>query len=185
MHNNFSMEIDEEPKDVMVLNAIANGKDEEKKIVKYTRLTPFEVASVVERLIARGLIVREEKRGLFGKKYKLRLTDKGLRELEVRRYELEQKWNKMVMLAKQGNRDELLRYAESNRSWFLPMMMFGIIDMMLFMSMLSFMGLAMSHFIPEEFADAGGEAMDAGEGGEGMDAGEDFGDFGDLGDISF
>ncbi len=172
------MELDEEPKDVIVLNAIVRGKDNEKKIVKHTGLTPFDITDVVERLILRGFVVREEKKGFFGKKIKLKLTEKGVRELEERRYELEQKWQKMVMLANQGKKDELERYTQSNRSWILPMMMFGIIDMMLWMSMLSMMGLAMSNFVPEGMEDAAGDV------GEGSDFG-DAGDFGDLGDISF
>ncbi len=58
------------------------------------------------------------------------------------------------------------------------MMMFGIIDMMLWMSMLSMMGLAMSNFVPEGMEGAAGDV------GEGSNFG-DAGDFGDLGDISF
>ncbi len=175
------MELDEEPKDVIVLNAISHGKDNENKIAKHTGLTPFEIASVVERLILRGLIVREEKKGLFGKKHRLKLTEKGFKELAERRYELEQKWQKMVMLANQGKREELERYTESNRSWIWPMMMFGIIDMMMWMSMLSMMGLAMNHFVPENANIPEGDL-----GAEGSpDTDTDVGDFGDLGDISF
>ncbi|GIU70550.1 MAG: hypothetical protein KatS3mg003_0029 [Candidatus Nitrosocaldaceae archaeon] len=177
------MELEEEPKDVIVLNAIARGKNNEKKIVKFTGLSPFDVASVVERLLLRGLIVREENKGLFGKKQKLKLTEKGMRELQERRYELEQKWQKMVMLANQGKKEELQKYTESNRSWILPMMMFGIIDMMLWMSMLSMMGLAMSNFVPEGMEGAAGDSM--GDIGEGSNDFGDVGDFGDLGDISF
>ncbi len=175
------MEFDEEPKDVMVLNSIFKGKDDEKKIAQTTGLSLFDVATTVERLIARGLVIREEKKGFFGKKIKLKLTEKGFRELEVRRYELEKKWERMVTLANNGNRQALQEYTESNRSWIWPMMMFGIIDMMMFMSMLSLMNLAISNFMPDNMADSD-IAGDLGS--EGGSDGSEF-DFGDLGDISF
>lgn len=176
------MELGDEPKDVMVLNALSKGKNDEKSIAKMTGLSMFDVIGTIERLITRGLAIREEKKGFFGKKIKIRLTEKGFKELQERRYELEQKWQRMVNLANNGNTQELQRYAENNRSWILPMMMFGIIDMMMFMSMLSLMGLAMNHFVPE-----GMESSVPSEGMEGMggDQGSDVGDFGDLGDISF
>lgn len=166
--------MEEEPKDVMVLTAIANGETDEKKIAKATRLTPFEVASVVERLILRGLLERVEKKGLLGTKQILNLTEKGVNELRERKYELEQKYEKMVLLAKQGDKKQLEEMVQMNRSWIPAMMFLGIIDMMFWMSMLSMMGMAMSDTMPEGY--------DAGEMGEGGDIGNDFGD---LGDISF
>ncbi len=173
------MELEEEPKDVIVLNAISRGKDNESKIAKHTGLTLFNIASVVERLILRGLIVREEKKGLFGKKSKLKITEKGFKELSERRYELEQKWQKMVMLAREGKNEELERYTQNNRSWIWPMMMFGIIDMMMWMSMLSMMGLAMNQFVPDNVNSADEFANP--DGSNDVNSG----DFGDLGDISF
>ena len=98
------LSMEEEPKDIMVLAAIAEGKTDEKKIVRSTRLTPFEVASVVERLILAGLVERVEKKGLFGTKSILNLTGKGARELRERKFELEQRWEKMVVVAKQSGK---------------------------------------------------------------------------------
>ncbi len=82
----------------------------------------------------------------------------------------------MVLLAKQGDKKQLEQMVESNRSWLPAMMFLGIIDMMLWMSMLSMMGMMMHSVMPEGYTDAG--QADAGE----PDAG---GDFGDLGDIGF
>lgn len=169
------MSMEEEPKDVIVLNAILKGKDEEKKISKHTGLSMFEVVSTVERLIARGFIIREEKKGLLGKKYVLKLTEKGYKELENRRYELEQKWQRMVELANQGNKQVLQTYVEDNRDWIWPMMMLGIMDMMMFMSMMSLMDLAMNNFIP----DISSNDVVTSDGNGNVN------DFGDLGDISF
>lgn len=169
--------MDPEPKDVMVLEAILRGENEESKIAKSTRLSLYEVTTIVERLIMRGLVERKEKKGLLGTKLKLNVTEKGSNELKARRYELEEKWQKLVVLAKQGDKKQFEEMVENNRSWIPAMIFLGIIDMMLWMSMLSMMGMAMHSGMPETSADAG--QSDMGEGGY------DTGDFGDLGDISF
>jgi DNA-binding MarR family transcriptional regulator len=179
LSSNIFME--EEPKDVMVLSAISEGKDEEKKIVKSTRLTPFEVVSVIERLILAGLIEREEKKGFLGKKTKLKVTEKGRRELHERKFELEQKWQKMVMIAKQGDKQQLEQMMTMNRSWIPAMIFMGIIDMMFWMTMLSMIGWSMNQAMPEGYeapSDQGGDM--GGDAGDGGDAGGDFGDFGDI-----
>ena len=168
--------MEEEPKDVMVLTAIANGKTDEKKIVKFTRLTPFEVASVIERLILAGLVERVEKKGLLGTKLILNLTEKGGRELHERKFELEQRYEKMVMLAKHGDKKQFEEMVAMNRSWIPAMMFLGIIDMIFWMSMLSMMGMAMNDTMPDGY-DAGADM--------GADQGDVGSDFGDLGDIGF
>jgi DNA-binding MarR family transcriptional regulator len=173
--------MEEEPKDVMVLSAISEGKDEEKKIVKSTRLTPFEVVSVIERLILAGMIEREEKKVFLGKKTKLKITEKGRRELHERKFELEQKWQKMVMIAKQGDKQQLEQMMTMNRSWIPAMIFMGIIDMMFWMTMLSMIGWSMNQAMPEGYeapSDQGGDM--GGDAGDGGDAGGDFGDFGDI-----
>lgn len=170
--------MDPEPKDVMVLQAISRGENNERKIAKSTKLTAFEVASIVERLIMRGLIERTEKKGLLGTKTILKITNKGVQELQTRKYELEERWQKMVLLAKQGDKEQFEQAVEMNRSWLPAMMFLGIIDMMLWMSMLSMMGMTMNSAMPEGYTDAG-------EAGAEADAGSDYGNFGDLGDIGF
>jgi DNA-binding MarR family transcriptional regulator len=171
--------MDPEPKDVMVLEAIARGQNSEQKIAKATKLTAFEIASIVERLIMRGLIERTEKKGLLGTKTILKITNKGVQELQTRKYELQERWQKMVLLAKQGDKKQFEQMVETNRNWLPAMIFLGVIDMMLWMSMLSMMGMAMHSTMPEGYTD-GGQA-EAGE----ADAGSDMGDFGDLGDIGF
>ena len=175
--------MDPEPKDVMVLQAIARGQDNESKIAKSTRLSAFEVASIVERLIVRGLVERTEKKGFLGKKTILKITNKGGEELQTRKYELEGKWQKMVMLSKQGDKKQLEEAVQMNKSWIPAMMFMGIIDMMFFMSMLSLMGMTMGSVMPEGYVDQG--QADAGADAGQADAGGEMGDFGDLGDIGF
>ena len=171
--------MDPEPKDVMVLEAIARGQNNESKIVKSTRLTAFEVASIVERLIIHGLVERTEKKGFLGTKTILKVTEKGVQDLQARKYELEEKWQKMVLVSKQGDKKQFEQMVETNRSWLPAMMFMGVIDMMLWMSMLSMMGMAMNNVMPEGYTDAG--QADTGQAA----AGSDMGDFGDLGDIGF
>ena len=171
--------MDPEPKDVMVLEAIARGQNNESKIAKSTRLTAFEVASIVERLIVRGLVERTEKKGFLGTKTILKITDKGVQDLQTRKYELGEKWQKMVMLSKQGDKKQFEEAVQMNKSWIPAMMFMGIIDMMFFMSMLSLMGMTMHSAMPEGYTDQG--QPDMGE----PDAGGEAGDFGDLGDIGF
>ncbi|MCS7141615.1 MAG: hypothetical protein NZ888_05460 [Candidatus Nitrosocaldus sp.] len=148
---------EEEPKDVMVLSAIAKGHNTEEKIAKATGLSQFDVAMIVERLILHGLIVKREKKGFLGKrKVELGMTEKGQRELEERRYELEQRWQRMVMLAEQGKRQEFEREALSMRSWIPIMLFMGIMDMMMWMTMLNMMNLAAQDYMPEQVPGAGG-----------------------------
>jgi DNA-binding MarR family transcriptional regulator len=172
-------EADPEPKDLMVLEAVARGESNESKIAKSTKLTAFEVASIVERLIMHGLIERTEKKGLLGKKTILKITNKGVQDHQARKYELEERWQKMVLLSKQGDKKQFEETVQMNRSWLPAMMFMGIIDMMFFMTMLSMMGMTMNNVMPEGYVDQG--QADAGE----SDAGSDMGDYGDLGDISF
>ncbi|MEM2922883.1 MAG: hypothetical protein QXL93_00300 [Candidatus Nitrosocaldus sp.] len=168
---------EDEPKDVMVLNAIAKGYNTEEKIAKVTGLSAFDVAMIVERLILRGLIIKREKKGFLGKrKIELTITERGTRELQERRFELEQRWQRMVMLAEQGKRQEFEREALSMRSWIPIMLFMGIMDMMMWMTMLNMMNLAVQDYMPEH-AGAGGGDM-GGEAGDG--GGWDWGDFGDV-----
>lgn len=170
--------MEEEPKDIMVLAAIAEGKTDEKKIVKSTRLTPFEVASVVERLILAGLVERVEKKRLLGTKNILNLTEKGARELRERKFELEERWQKMVIVAKQGGKKQFQEMVDVNRSWIPAMMFMGIMDMVFWMSMLSMMDMTMNQTMPDGY-DAGVDQGDLGS-DVGSDAGGDFGDLGDI-----
>ncbi len=166
--------VEEEPKDLMVLNAILKGYNTEEKISKATSIPAFEVAMIVERLILRGLVERREKKGLLGrKKVEMSVTERGYRELEERRYELEEKWQRLVTLAEQGKRQEFESEAMSLRSW-IPLMLFmGIIDIMMWMTMLNMMNLAVNEFMPTQVPE-GSPGSDMGS--EGSDAGGDFGD---------
>lgn len=174
--------MEEVPNDVIVLSAIDQGSKKSDKIKKKTGLSQEDVETLLSRLENNGLISTVEKKGFFGPKKEITLTEKGLKELDARRFELQQNWDQMVTLWKGGNRDQLQQQIDNNRSMFPAMMFMGIMDMMMFSSMMSFMGLAMASFIPDQsMYDTG--SNDVGSNDTGHDAGHDAG--GDWGHTDF
>lgn len=171
--------MDSESKDMIVLGAIKSGAKNFDKIRKITRIEPEELNSILERLEKRGLIVPQEKKGLFGKKIEILATEKGQNELEHRIHELEGKWSKLQALYKSGDKQKLEEEMMSNKQMFGMMMFFGIIDIMMFSMMFSMVGAAMHDYVPAEdipqgMDDAGGEQGDAGgmeDGGFDIDIG--------------
>ena len=162
-----------EPKDVIILSAISKGAKKFDKIEKMTKIFGQELNDMMERLEKNGLITVTEKKGFFGPKKDIVLTEKGHRELEERKFELQKNWNQMVTMWKSGDKQKLQQYMDNNKS-FLPTMMFlGIMDIIMFSTMLSFMGMAMSSYIPESQIPA--EADTATDTGDTGDSGSDMG----------
>lgn len=169
----------EEPKDLIVLGAIKRGKRKFDKIQKLTKIEPDELNSILEKLEERGLITVEEKKGLFGKKIELNVTEKGTREIDERVYELQEKWGQMTEIYKSGDKQKLKQYMDDNKSFLPTMMFFGIMDIMMFSMMFSMMGMMMTDYVPQ---DSIPEGMD---GSAGTDGGGDTGDGGFDIDIGF
>lgn len=162
-----------EPKDVIILSAISKGAKKFDKIEKMTKIFGQELNDMMERLEKNGFITVIEKKGFFGPKKDIVLTEKGHRELEERKFELQKNWNQMVTMWKSGDKQKLQQYMDNNKS-FLPTMMFlGIMDIIMFSTMLSFMGMAMSSYIPESQIPA--EADTATDTGDTGDSGSDMG----------
>ena len=167
-----------EPKDVIILSAISKGAKKFDKIEKMTKIFGQELNDMMERLEKNGLITVTEKKGFFGPKKDIVLTEKGHRELEERKFELQKNWNQMVTMWKSGDKQKLQQYMDNNKS-FLPTMMFlGIMDIIMFSTMLSFMGMAMSSYIPESQipveADTATDTGDTGDSGSDMGGGGGF-----------
>ena len=141
--------MEQEPNDVIILNAISNGAKKIDKIAKVTKIINSELNDTLQRLENRGLIFLAEKKGFFGPKKELNLSEKGNKELEERKFELEKNWNNMVTIWKGGDKQKLQQYMDENRSVIPSMMFLGIMDMMMFSTMMGFMGMAMSSFIPD------------------------------------
>ena len=80
--------MEQEPIDVIVLSAISKGTKKFDKISKVTKISSSELNDAFQRLKSRKLVVLTEKKGFFGPKKELNLTEKGSRELEERKFEL-------------------------------------------------------------------------------------------------
>ncbi|HYZ59700.1 MAG TPA: hypothetical protein VE544_08585, partial [Nitrososphaeraceae archaeon] len=124
----------------------------------------------------------------------LHITNTGLRLLDVKKQELEQKASQLRQWYNNGETSQMQGFMDSNRMW-IPMMLFsGIMNVMFFTSMMSYMGMALNPTESQMAAESGaGEATeggsetaaetgseDAGSGGEVADA-SDVGGMGDFG----
>ena len=171
--------VEKEPKELIVLGAIKNGISKFEKIKKTTQIDAEELNSILEKLEKRGFIEVREKKGWFGPKIEIFATQKGEKEVDERVHELEEKWNHMSLLYKQGDKTKLKEYMDDNKAFLPTMMFFGIMDMMMFSMMFTMMGVMMSDFVPQESIPEGLDGVD------GMDGGADMGDGGFDIDIGF
>ena len=161
--------MEEEPNDVIVLSAISRGAKKFDKIAKVTKISINELNDILQRLENRELITLTEKKGLFGLKKELNLTEKGSKEFEERKFELEKKWNNIITIWKSGDKQKLQQHMEDNRSIIPSMMFLGIMDMIMFSTMMGFMGMTMSSFIPDTQIDGDAHMSDTGHDTGGSD----------------
>ncbi|MGI0026684.1 MAG: winged helix-turn-helix transcriptional regulator [Nitrosopumilaceae archaeon] len=161
--------MEQEPNDVIILSAISKGAKKFDKIAKVTKISNNELTDTLQRLENRGLVVLAEKNRFFGPKKELNLTEKGSKELEERKFELEKNWNSMVTIWKSGDKQKLQQHMDDNRSVIPSMMFLGIMDMMMFSTMMGFMGMAMSSFIPDTQMYGDAQMSDAGHDAGGSD----------------
>jgi hypothetical protein len=127
-----------------------------------------------------SLITKQTKKGFFGnKKIEVYVTEIGFKILESKKQELVNKSKYLQQLYETGDRGQMQSYLNENRSW-MPMMLFsGLINMVMFSSMMSFMGMPMN---PAESAQS--EAQAAESGGSRAEDSEAVSDTGDTGDYS-
>lgn len=181
------------PNHFIVLDAIARGLKNIDKISKATRLSKEEVEHIVNDLSLQRLAFREEKKRFFGgSKLEVKVTETGIRMLNSKKQELQQQAEQLKQWNKNGNTAQLQSYMNSNnnRSW-VPFMIFsGIMDILFFTSMMSFMGMALNPMESQMAADSGGGGAEAdssteGGGSEADTGGGDFGGFdgGGFGDF--
>jgi DNA-binding HxlR family transcriptional regulator len=139
-----------ESKDLIVLGAIMRGKNKFDEIKKDAQIDGEELNSILEKLEERGFISVQERKGLFGSKIEIIVTEDGSKEVDNKVYELNQQWNQMSLLYKEGNKQKLKQYLDENKSVLPSMMFFGIMDMMMFSMMFSMIGMMMTDYIPQE-----------------------------------
>ena len=157
-----------EPKDVIVLGSIRRGTKKFSNIQNETKISPEELNSILEELENKKFITVEEKKGWFGGKIELKITEEGSNELDKKVVEIQDKWKEMQSIYENGDKQKLQQKMEENKSFLPTMMFFGVMDMMMFSMMFSMMGIGMSDYVsqenmPEE--DMGDESM----GDEGYD----------------
>ncbi len=173
------MESESDPKDVIVLEAINKGNKKFDKIEKVTKIQDKELNEILESLDKKGLVTVVEKKGFFSIKKEIALTEKGQRELQERKFELQKNWNQMVTMWKGGDKQKLQQYMDNNKSILPSMMFLGIVDILMFTTMMSFMGMAMSSYIPADQISAQTDSgvdtsSDTGDAGSDMGGGGDF-----------
>ena len=139
-----------EPKDVIVLGSIRRGKKKFSNIQNETKITAEELNSILEDLEKKGYIRVEEKKGWFGKKIELKITENGSNELDKKIIEIQSKWQEMKSIYETGDKQKLQQKMEENKSILPSMMFFGMMDMMMFSMMFSMMGIGMSDYISQE-----------------------------------
>ena len=150
----------ESPKHYMVLDAISRGLKKTDSIAKVTKLSKDEVELIVNDLKTQRLISVDIKKGFFGnRKTEFYISDTGSKILNTKKQELSNKSKQLEQLYETGNRGQIQSFMDSNRMW-IPMMLFsGIMNMIFFASMMSFMGMAMN---PAENAQTEGQVGDSG-----------------------
>jgi DNA-binding HxlR family transcriptional regulator len=142
--------MNEENKETAVLGLISRGISKFDKISRELNVDPKDLESILEKLENSGLIKVNEKKGLLGTKIEIKPTDDGYRKFEHQLKILKDKWNQLENTYKSGNKQELEQRLKEDKSFLPSMMMFGIIDMMMFSMMFSMIGANMGSFIPAE-----------------------------------
>ena len=139
--------MDEEPKEAIVLATIKAGIKSFDKISKVGKIPPEELEQVLEKLESRNLILVNEKKGFLGIKIEISITENGEKNLENQIYELKGKWKQMIQLYKLEDKQKLQQYIDENKVFFKPMIFFGILEMVIFSKMFSMVELAMTDYI--------------------------------------
>ena len=164
--------MDEENKETVVLGVISRGTSKFDRISQESNVEPKDLELILKKLENSGLIKVDEKKGWLGTKIEINPTENGYKEFERQLKILQEKWNQLENTYKSGNKQELEQKLKEDKSFLPSMMMFGIIDMMMFSMMFSMIGSTVGSFIPAD--DMGGTDNNV-EDMEGTDMGDDDG----------
>ena len=164
--------MDEENKETVVLGMISRGHSKFDKISQESKIEPRELEVILQKLEKSGLIKVEEEKGWLGTKINIKPTEEGYRKFERQLKILQDKWNNLENTYKSGNKQELEQKLKEDKSFLPSMMMFGIIDIMMFSMMFSMIGSSIGSFIPAD--DMEGMSNDADD-MSGSDIGDDNG----------
>ena len=95
-----------EPKDVIVLGSIRRGKKKFSNIQNETKISSEELNLILEELENKKFIKVEEKKGFFGKKIELEVTEEGSNELDKKIIEIQDKWKEMQLIYENGDKQK-------------------------------------------------------------------------------
>ena len=156
------MKANDSPNHFMVLDAIGRGMNTADKISKVTKLDITEVELILNDLTVQRLVNRMEKKGFFrSKKIEFAINETGHGLLNSKKRELEQKTKDIQQAYGNGNTAQLQSFMGTDRAW-IPFLLFsGLLDVVFFASMMSFMGMAMSPQESSMAGDAGGASESA------------------------
>jgi len=177
------VKVNDSPNHFIVLDAIGRGMKTVDKIGKVTRLDKSEVELILNDLAVQRLVVRTDKKGLFRNKTEFVINETGQSLLDSKKRELQHKAKDMEQAYGNGNTAQLQSFMQADRAW-IPFLLFsGLLDVVFFASMMSFMGMAMS---PQESSMAGdaGSATDSTDSGSDTAGQEDVGGGTDSGGVS-
>jgi DNA-binding HxlR family transcriptional regulator len=142
--------MDDENEETLVLGVISRGISKFNKISRESNVKPRDLESILQKLEKSGLIKVDEKKGWLGTKIEINPTEEGYKEFEHQLEILQEKWNQLENTYKSGNKQELEQKLKEDKSFLPSMMMFGIIDMMMFSMMFSMIGTSIGSFIPDD-----------------------------------
>ncbi len=150
----MSSNLNDSPPHFIVLNAISKNFNTVDKIAKFTKLSKSEVEKVLNELENQKLVSGYDKKSFFfGKKRQYQLNEVGSKILNEKTRELEGKMRQIQQWYSEGDKTQLQSYMNDNRAWLPMMVLSGIMQMMFFMSLMSFAGMALN---PMESSMAGG-----------------------------
>jgi len=154
------MKVNDSPNHFMVLDAIGRGMKTADKISTVTKLDNTEVELILNDLAVQRLVNRMEKKGFLKRKMEFTINETGQNLLNSKKHELEQKTKDIKQAYGNGNTAQFQSFMGTDRTW-IPFLLFsGLLDVLFFASVMSFLGLAMS---PQESSMAGdtGEASES------------------------
>ena len=164
--------MNDENKETVVLGVISRGISKFDRISRESNVDPKDLELILQKLENSRLIKVDKKKGWLGTKIEINPTEEGYKEFENQLKKLQEKWKQLENTYKSGNKQELEQKLKEHKSFLPSMMMFGIVDMMMFSMMFSMIGSSMGSFIPTE--DMGGMDDGADDVG-GSDSGNDSG----------
>ncbi|MFZ0896444.1 MAG: MarR family transcriptional regulator, partial [Candidatus Nitrosopolaris sp.] len=116
--SHYNVNVNESPSHFMILDAIGNrGMTNINNIAKVTKLNnKTQIELIVNDLFNQRLIVKIETLDRR-KKTEIRITETGLRLLNTKKQELEQKSEQIQRWYNNGDRSRLESFMGSNRAW--------------------------------------------------------------------